>query len=131
MMFASTASGFCDETKDALQPAVAHLQVTSKIQETSIKKCPGSAKIAPTYLGINVTDATQNPVQDIQSLLMLAKNASLQSFPGTKSPHNETHCHGLLIDISFMFSDDFFYPRQVAMTQIGVNLSLQQFFYLA
>lgn len=112
MMFASTASGFCDETKDALQPAVSHLQVTSKIQETSIKKCPRSAKIAPTCLGINVTDATQNLVQDIQSFLMLAKNASLQRYLGTKSPHNEIHCHRLLIDISFMFSDGYFYPQQ-------------------
>lgn len=38
MMFVSTAVGFCDETKDALEPAVSCLQVTSKIKETSTKK---------------------------------------------------------------------------------------------
>ena len=59
MMFVSTASGFCDETKDAPEPAVSHLQVTSKIKEISTKKkkCLGSAKIAPTCLGVSLKDA--------------------------------------------------------------------------
>lgn len=37
MMFVSTASGFCDETNDALEPAVSHLHIAGKIQETSTK----------------------------------------------------------------------------------------------
>ncbi len=57
MMFVSSAGGFCDETKDAPEPAVSHLQVTSKIKETSTKKCLGSAKIAPACLGIKLKDA--------------------------------------------------------------------------
>lgn len=44
MMFVSTASGFCDETKDALEPGVAHLQVTSKRKETSTKCVSGVLK---------------------------------------------------------------------------------------
>lgn len=44
MMFVSTASGFCDETKDAPEPVVSHLQVTSKIKETSTKSVSGVLK---------------------------------------------------------------------------------------
>lgn len=67
MMFVSTASGFCDETKDALEPAVSHLQVTSKIQEmstkTSLERCPG----------ISLKNATENLLQDILSFLQPAE----------------------------------------------------------
>lgn len=44
MMFVSTAGGFCDEAKDALEPAVSHLQVTSRIKAPSTKLVWGALK---------------------------------------------------------------------------------------
>lgn len=37
-MFVSTAGGFCDETKDALEPIVSNLQVLIKITGTPVIK---------------------------------------------------------------------------------------------
>lgn len=50
MMFVSTARGFFfDETKDALEPAVSHLQVTSKIRDASTNTCLWSALLASIW----------------------------------------------------------------------------------
>lgn len=40
---------FFDETKDALEPAVPHLQVTSKIQDASTNRCLWSALLASIW----------------------------------------------------------------------------------
>lgn len=52
-MFASSAGGFCDKTKDALEPAVSYLQVTIKIKEHQ-QKCPGSVGNTHTLLQVTL-----------------------------------------------------------------------------
>lgn len=89
MMFVSTASGFCDETKDALEPSVSHLQVTGKIQETSTKNV--SLECCP---GINLKNARETLGQDILSLLQLAEKCLT-----FVELYNKIHCHGFLVYI--------------------------------